>query len=178
MLRLAWIAGIITTPQYVRHARQKQFGSAAANPLASTLGHWDRSLFKDRIAVVLFLAGFMILAYTFLRDSIISKLKDGESPFVVPPKATANALSLFFRNCSFGLFAPPPSQPPGACRRKQAVFSHPISLCRNRSLVSLSFGLLHAVSSHCRICFSVSSCVIVGQRTRQNCARAFQSRGP
>src|SRR5260370_230064 len=90
MLRLGWIVGMITTAEYVCRRRYQQFGCEVANPTESSLRHLDRTLLKDRIAVVVFLLGFIIFAYTFLRAPLFAKLNPGRTShicgLVIPQK--------------------------------------------------------------------------------------------
>jgi hypothetical protein len=55
----AWIFGLISTRRYAVQPWKKRFGHGPLSPL-------ERSLFEDRLAVVLFLLGTVILVYTFL----------------------------------------------------------------------------------------------------------------
>lgn len=65
-LRLAWIFGLISTREYEQRRRQKQFGQSAVPATESAFARLERTLTEDRLAVVLFLVGTVILAYTVL----------------------------------------------------------------------------------------------------------------
>lgn len=73
MLRLAWLAGFITTPEYLRRKRQQQYGCDAVHPIPTSVRHFDRTLLEERIAVLVFLVGFLLLAYTFLHAPLFEK---------------------------------------------------------------------------------------------------------
>jgi len=59
----AWIFGLLSTRRYAIHPWTKRFGSGAHECTFSRLEHL---LFEDRLAVILFLLGTVILVYTFL----------------------------------------------------------------------------------------------------------------
>jgi len=73
MLRLAWITGIISTPEYNSRKRRQQFGPAVIEPSETALDHLERRLLEDRIAVVLFLVAFIVLAYTLFNAPMFAK---------------------------------------------------------------------------------------------------------
>jgi hypothetical protein len=62
---------MIKTPEYV--SLRKQHGHETVHAAKSGLHHLDRMLLKDRMAVVIFLVGFMIFAYTILRAPLFAK---------------------------------------------------------------------------------------------------------
>jgi hypothetical protein len=66
LLRFAWIFGFLSTRRYAVHARKQR--SASVEPVVHdcTLARLEKSLFEDRLAVLLFLLGGVILIYTFL----------------------------------------------------------------------------------------------------------------
>jgi len=68
VLSVAWIAGVISTSEYVRLKRQREYGCEAAYVVEASLRHSDRLLLENRIAVVVFLIGFLLLAYTFVNS--------------------------------------------------------------------------------------------------------------
>jgi hypothetical protein len=59
----AWIFGLLSTRRYAIQPWTKRFGSGTHECTFSRLEH---SLFEDRLAVILFLLGTVILVYTFL----------------------------------------------------------------------------------------------------------------
>ena len=70
MLRLAWIFGLLSTRDYDLRMRQKRFRSAGAEATGCALQRFERPLFEDRLAVILFLLGIMVFAYTFLNAPV------------------------------------------------------------------------------------------------------------
>ena len=70
MLRLAWIFGLLSTRDYRLRMRQKRFGPAGTESTDCALQRLERPLFEDRLAMILFLLGSMIFAYTFLNRQI------------------------------------------------------------------------------------------------------------
>ena len=64
MLRLAWIFGLVSTRDYDRRTRQKRFGATAVAANDSALKRMERSLVKDRVAVIVFLVAVTIFIYT------------------------------------------------------------------------------------------------------------------
>ncbi len=67
MIRLAWILGLVSTRNYGSQLRAKRFGPEASSGSEGTLKHLERMLFEDRLAIILFLVGAIIFAYTFLQ---------------------------------------------------------------------------------------------------------------
>jgi len=61
MLRIGWILGFVSTPDYDRRIR----GQNVFTPESRTR-RLEHSLWEDRLAIVLFLIGAIILTYTFL----------------------------------------------------------------------------------------------------------------
>jgi hypothetical protein len=61
MLRIRWIVGFVSTHEYGRRMRNQPV--YAPESRAKSL---ERCLMEDRLAIILFLAGAIILAYTFL----------------------------------------------------------------------------------------------------------------
>jgi hypothetical protein len=59
-LRIGWILGFVSTEDYGRHRGQPVY---APEGRTKSL---ERCLLEDRLAIVLFLVGAIILAYTFL----------------------------------------------------------------------------------------------------------------
>jgi hypothetical protein len=72
MLRLAWICGLLSTREYHVKSRLEKYGSNAIVGPDSVLDRLDRSLVQDRIAVVLFLVGLVILTYAALKGPALS----------------------------------------------------------------------------------------------------------
>ena len=66
LLRLAWIFGFISTRDYEARRRKEKYGPAAVAATESAFARLERSLAEDRLAIVLFLAGFIIIAYTVM----------------------------------------------------------------------------------------------------------------
>jgi len=66
MLRLAWIFGLLSTREYSLRMRQERFQPAVTEPSACALERLERPLLEDRLAVILFLSGIAIFAYTLL----------------------------------------------------------------------------------------------------------------
>jgi len=64
----AWIFGLLSTRRYASNPWKKRFGPASVTP-ECTLTQLEHSLFEDRLAVILFLLGTIILVYTFLNVS-------------------------------------------------------------------------------------------------------------
>jgi hypothetical protein len=62
MLRLRWICGLISTRDYDCRARKMSSGMIAESRVKTL----ERSLSEDRLAILIFLAGAVILAYTLL----------------------------------------------------------------------------------------------------------------
>jgi hypothetical protein len=61
MLRIRWILGFVSTHEYGR-----RMGSQPVYTPESRAKSLERCLMEDRLAIVLFLAGAIILTYTFL----------------------------------------------------------------------------------------------------------------
>jgi len=70
MLRLAWIFGFLSTRDYALRLRQKRFRPAVTEAADCALQRLERPLLEDRLAVILFLFGSMIFAYTFLNAPV------------------------------------------------------------------------------------------------------------
>jgi hypothetical protein len=70
MLRLAWILGLLSTRDYDLSMRQKRFRRAVPEATDCALQRLERPLFEDRLAVILFLLGIAIFAYTFLNAAV------------------------------------------------------------------------------------------------------------
>jgi hypothetical protein len=66
MIRLAWILGVVSTREYDSRRRVERFGTDASDGTGGTIQHLEQTLFKDRLAIILFLVGLIIFAYTFL----------------------------------------------------------------------------------------------------------------
>lgn len=65
-LRLAWILGFLSTRDYDSRMREKRFGSGAVEATESALQLLERALNQDRLAVIVFFIGAIILVYTIL----------------------------------------------------------------------------------------------------------------
>lgn len=61
MLRIGWLFGFVSTPDYDRRSR----GQPGRTP-GSREKTLERSLWEDRLAIVLFMIGAVILTYTLL----------------------------------------------------------------------------------------------------------------
>lgn len=66
MYRLAWTFGLVSTHKYSSRMREQRFGSAEADYAEYANENLERTLLKDRAAMVIFLIGLIIFAYTFL----------------------------------------------------------------------------------------------------------------
>lgn len=66
MFRLAWTFGFITTREYSARTRTEQYGREAGTPTDAALQRLETTLIQDRLALVIFLVGVIILAYTAL----------------------------------------------------------------------------------------------------------------
>ncbi len=64
MLRVAWIFGVLSTPDYDVRLRQKRFGKAAIRANQFALQRMERALVEDRIAIVVFAIAISIVLYT------------------------------------------------------------------------------------------------------------------
>jgi hypothetical protein len=64
LLRLAWIFGALSTRKYDALVRARTFGPKAPAGTKDRLDGLERTLTEDRLAVVLFLVGAIILLYT------------------------------------------------------------------------------------------------------------------
>ena len=70
MLRLAWIFGLLSTRDYALRMRQQRFRPAVTEATDCALERLERPLLEDRLAVILFLFGSLIFAYTFLNAPV------------------------------------------------------------------------------------------------------------
>lgn len=61
MLRIGWLFGFVSTPDYDRRSRCQPGRTPGSRE--KTL---ERSLWEDRLAIVLFMIGAVILTYTLL----------------------------------------------------------------------------------------------------------------
>jgi hypothetical protein len=61
MLRIIWILGFVSTREYDRRMRNQPIYAPESRTKSL-----ERCLLEDRLAIILFLAGAIILAYTFL----------------------------------------------------------------------------------------------------------------
>ena len=66
--RLAWTFGLVSTKQYSTRTRVGRFGPQASDATDAALTRLEHKLFEDRLALILFLVGIVIFAYTFVRD--------------------------------------------------------------------------------------------------------------
>lgn len=66
LLRLAWIFGFISTRDYELRRRHSTFGPGAVTATESAFERLERSLAKDRLAIIVFLIGTIVLVYTLL----------------------------------------------------------------------------------------------------------------
>jgi hypothetical protein len=65
-LRLAWILGFLSTRDYDLRMREKTLGTGAIEATGDALRRLEGALNQDRLAVIVFLIGAIILAYTIL----------------------------------------------------------------------------------------------------------------
>ncbi len=70
MLRLAWIFGLLSTRDYDIRIRQKRFQPSQAQTDVYVLEPLEQRLLEDRFAVILFLLGSLLFAYTFLNAPV------------------------------------------------------------------------------------------------------------
>ena len=70
MLRLAWIFGLLSTRDYALRMRRQRFRPAVTEATDGALQRLEQPLLEDRLAVILFLAGIVIFAYTFLNAPV------------------------------------------------------------------------------------------------------------
>ena len=64
-MRLAWIFGVISTRDYDYRNRQKRIGACAIGANEGALERLERSLTRDRVAVIIILIAITILLYAF-----------------------------------------------------------------------------------------------------------------
>jgi hypothetical protein len=62
----AWIFGLLSTSRYATQPWKKRFGPGTLAAHEGTRSQLEHSLFEDRLAVILFFLGTVILVYTFL----------------------------------------------------------------------------------------------------------------
>lgn len=62
MLRTAWILGFVSTQEYSQQIRSDQVGYEFRH----SRGRLQTILLEERVAIVVFLLGVVLLAYTFL----------------------------------------------------------------------------------------------------------------
>jgi len=70
MLRLAWVFGLLSTRDYALRMRHKRFRTAVTEATDCALQRLEQPLLEDRLAVILFLVGIMIFAYTLLNPPV------------------------------------------------------------------------------------------------------------
>jgi hypothetical protein len=66
LLRFAWIFGLLRSVEYARRVRRHKIGPETIGAADHTVQQLEIVLIEERAAVVLFLIGGVILAYTFL----------------------------------------------------------------------------------------------------------------
>ena len=70
MLRLAWIFGVLSTRDYDLRMRQKRVRPSEAEAKGYLWEPLEQPLFRDRLAVILFLLGSLLFVYTFLNAPV------------------------------------------------------------------------------------------------------------
>lgn len=71
-LRLAWILGLVSTRDYDSKRRRSRFGPSAVEASDAALQRMERSLTEDRLALVLFLVGVVLLVYTWVNGPLFA----------------------------------------------------------------------------------------------------------
>lgn len=66
LLRLAWIFGLLHSREYDRRVRSRKIGAATIDAADGAMERLEKVLVEERAAVVLFLAGGVVLAYSLL----------------------------------------------------------------------------------------------------------------
>ena len=66
MFRIGWMFGFVSTREYSARARLERFGPEAGDATDAALRQLEQTLFKDRLAIIVFLIGVIIVTYTFL----------------------------------------------------------------------------------------------------------------
>jgi len=71
LLRAAWILGFVSTDEYQSRARTIRFGAGVPALTDTALRKLERSLASDRLAVVLFLIGAVLLVWTCVHGPML-----------------------------------------------------------------------------------------------------------
>jgi hypothetical protein len=66
LLRFAWIFGFLHSREYDRRVRARNIGAATIGAADCAVERLEKVLAEERAAVVLFLAGGVVLAYSLL----------------------------------------------------------------------------------------------------------------
>jgi hypothetical protein len=66
LLHFAWIFGLLHSREYDRRVRARTIGANTVDAADSAVDHLEKVLIEERAAVVLFLAGGVVLAYSLL----------------------------------------------------------------------------------------------------------------
>jgi hypothetical protein len=66
LLRFAWIFGLLHSREYDRRLRVRKTGAKTEDAPDSAVQRLEKLLVEERAAVVLFLAGGVVLAYSLL----------------------------------------------------------------------------------------------------------------
>jgi len=70
-LHLAWILGLLSTPDYETRRRRKRFGSNAVQATSSVLERLEATLVQDRFALVLMLFAVVVLVFTYVHGPLV-----------------------------------------------------------------------------------------------------------
>lgn len=66
LLRFAWICGLLHSREYDRRVRMRKIGAGTIAAADGAVERLEKVLAEERAAVVLFLAGGVVLAYSLL----------------------------------------------------------------------------------------------------------------
>jgi len=72
LVRLTWILGFISTPEYHARMRRSRFGAHAVLGGEPAVRRLERSLASDRLALVLFLLGLVLLVYAWVHGPVLA----------------------------------------------------------------------------------------------------------
>jgi len=72
LLRLAWILGFVSTPDYHARMRRSRYGAQAIVGGESAVNRLERTLAQDRLALVLFLLGLVLLLFTWVHGPVLA----------------------------------------------------------------------------------------------------------
>lgn len=71
-LRVGWILGVVSTAEYHSRVRNLRYGDGAPKASDATLRRMERALTADRLAVVLFLLGTVLLVYAWMHGPVLT----------------------------------------------------------------------------------------------------------